>query len=248
MNHIHADDGRILTPPKELNPLLKGAFPAFYKVLGHIRFFYTVDEIWGGESSLVFKTGEKVLAAITLDDGAFSINIAGDDYQIADEALLETVYGALRKNATLGQRRPLEQLTINPNDIPCGHRCDLCLGSKNSNPNNFSPSENFGYINWLCYRGCVPGIDVERFDGVWNCPGCAETRKTNVCRLSSCRKAMEETDCAKCGEYRSCDTFSDCHYPGQCNLGLTAEEVTSLVIPYCARERLDFYANGGSKK
>lgn len=39
MYHIYADDGRILTSPKELEPLLKGAFPAFSNTVGHIRFF-----------------------------------------------------------------------------------------------------------------------------------------------------------------------------------------------------------------
>ena len=57
MKHITADDGRILTPPKELKPLLKDAFSAFHKLLGHIRFFYIADEIWDGKTSLVFKTG-----------------------------------------------------------------------------------------------------------------------------------------------------------------------------------------------
>ncbi len=42
MYHFYADDGRILTPPKELEPQLKGAFPAFTKLLGHIRFFYSL--------------------------------------------------------------------------------------------------------------------------------------------------------------------------------------------------------------
>jgi len=29
MKHITADDGRVLTPPKELEPLLKDVYPAF---------------------------------------------------------------------------------------------------------------------------------------------------------------------------------------------------------------------------
>ena len=39
MYHIYADDGRILTSPKELEPLLKSSFTAFSKLIGHIRFF-----------------------------------------------------------------------------------------------------------------------------------------------------------------------------------------------------------------
>lgn len=223
MKHIYADDGRILTSPKELEPLLKGAFSAFSKLLGHIRFFYMADEIWDGKSSLVFKTNGEPLAAITLDDDAFYINIVGEDFRIADETMLDAIYEVLNKNATPGQRRPAEQLTVNlndPNQFPCGRRCDLCLGSKNSDGNNYSASENFGYMNWLCYHNCIPGIDVERFDGVYNCPGCVETRKTEVCKFFPCPTEKGYANCAECGEYRSCDVYRNSHYPGECNFRL----------------------------
>ena len=64
MLNMTADDGRILTPPKELEPLLKGAFPAFYKLLGHMCWFYMADEIWDGNSSLVFNADGEKLSAI----------------------------------------------------------------------------------------------------------------------------------------------------------------------------------------
>ncbi|MCL2153814.1 MAG: hypothetical protein FWH57_12870 [Oscillospiraceae bacterium] len=70
MKIVTKDDGRILTPPKELEPLLKSSFNAFSKLLGHIRFFYVVDEIWDGKSSLVFKAGGEQVSAITLENGA----------------------------------------------------------------------------------------------------------------------------------------------------------------------------------
>jgi len=54
LKHHYADDGRIMTPPRELEPLLKGSFPAFYEIIGHIRFFYIADENWNGEASLIF--------------------------------------------------------------------------------------------------------------------------------------------------------------------------------------------------
>lgn len=125
MYHIYADDGRFLTSPKELEPLLKGSFTAFSKILGYIRFFYMADEIWDGKSSLIFNAGGEQLAASMLDDGIFNIHIADEDFRIADETLL---------------------------------------------------------------------------------------------------------DC-------------DSHYPSQCNLGITAEEVTKLIIPYCDKERLDIFRN-----
>jgi len=255
VKHIYADDGRILTSPKELEPLLRGSFPAFSKILGHIRFFYMADEIWDGRTSLVFKTIGEPIAAITLDDGTFHISIASEDFHIADENILDTVYDTLKKNAPAEQRRPYEQLTINlndPNQFSCGRRCDLCLGSKKSDANNYSEKENFGYLNWLCYHNCCPKIEenrnIKRWDGVFNCPGCVETRKTKDCKYFPCPSEKGYADCVACGDYHSCEVFSDCHYPGQCNLGLTAEEVTSLVIPYSMKERLDIWRRDRKRK
>ena len=98
MKHITADDGRILTPPKELEPLLKGAYSAFFKTLGHIRFFYVADEIWDGKESLVFNADGKRLAAITLDDGVFYICVAENDVRVIDESMLEDIFEILKKN------------------------------------------------------------------------------------------------------------------------------------------------------
>ena len=53
MYNFYADDGRVLTPPKELEPQLKGSFPAFSKLIGHVRFFYMTDEIWDGKTLLI---------------------------------------------------------------------------------------------------------------------------------------------------------------------------------------------------
>jgi len=72
VKNIIADDGRILTPPKELEPLLKDAFPAFYKLLGHMRWFYMADEIWDGKSSLVFNADGEHFAAIVAACQGFS--------------------------------------------------------------------------------------------------------------------------------------------------------------------------------
>ncbi len=244
MYHFYADDGRVLTPPKELEPLLKGSFPAFSRILGHIRFFFMADEIWDGRSSLVFSAGSERLAAITLDDGVFSVQIADEEFRIENETSLDRVFGILRETVSSERRRPFEQLTINlndPNQFPCGRRCDLCLGSRKSDENNFSESENFGYMNWLCYHSCIPNTNVERRDGVFNCPGCVETRKTKDCRYFPCPTEKGYSNCVECGKYHSCDVYRDSHYPGQCNLGITAEEVTNLVIPYCSKERLDVF-------
>ncbi len=243
MYHFYADDGRILTPPQELASLLRGSFPAFSKLLGHIRFFYMADEIWDGKSSLMFKYGNEELAAIALEDGFFIVRIGEGNCQVTGDLTLGIVYENLQATVPDGLRRPTGQLTLSlndPNQYTCGRRCDLCLGSRSSDENNYSQNENFGYMNWVCYHNCVPNANVDRWDGVFNCPGCVATRKTDACKFFSCLAEKGCSSCAECGRFHSCEIFSSyCHYPGQCNLGLTAGEVTSLVIPYAQRERLD---------
>ena len=254
MKHITADDGRIMTPPKELEPFLKSAFPVFYLLLGHIRWLYTADEVWDGKVSLVFNAGGERLAAITLGDGYFDIQIANRDFRIENETALDVVFEAMQKHATTDQCRPYEQITLDPNGCPCGRRCDLCLGSMNSDEKNFTAGENFGYMNWLCYHDCI-SERVDRYDGVFKCPGCQAIRTaSNVwkdwkgCKSFTCLSAKGYANCVECGEYHSCDVFFNCHHPAQCNLGINAEETRKLVVPYAVKERLDYYRsqlNGG---
>ena len=254
MLHHYADDGRILTPPKELEPLLKNSFSAFSKLLGHIRFFYMADEIWDGISSLIFNADGEQLINITLGDGVFNTHIAGQDYQITDEALLETIFNKLKKSVPINWHRPFEQLTVNPdpNAYPCGYRCDLCLGYKCYNEIEIPGNDNFAYMNWVCYHNCVPGIDIEypntseKGNGIFSCSGCNKNRN-KFCQSFTCSKEKGYANCAECGEYYACDVYRDSHYAGQCNLGITSEEVTKLVIPYCMKERLNILRNSYKK-
>jgi hypothetical protein len=234
MFHFYADDGRILTPPKELKPLLKDSFAAFFKLIGHIRFFYVADEIWDGKASIIFIADGEQLAGITLDDGNFHINITNDDFQIFDESTLDIVFEALSKTTTVSQRRPAEQLTVNLNEYPSGIRCDMCLCYKTNNENDFSGKKEFAVMDRNCYYGVEEGWG----DGGYSpaiCEGTWCYTKTYTCLE---KKGFK--NCLDCGEYHSCTDCGVGHNPGECNLGITAEEITKLIIPFCEIERLDY--------
>lgn len=134
-----------------------------------------------------------------------------------------------------------------PTKFPCGYRCDMCLLNKKQNEKDFSASNKFGYLNWLCYRDCVPNVEIERPDpnghNEWFCPGCVSSPWKKECRYFICPTEKGCANCMECGEYHVCDVQRDGHYSGQCSLGMTAEEVTSLVIPYCMKERFDIFRN-----
>ena len=105
MLHHYADDGRIMTPPKELEPLLKGSFSAFSKLIGHIRFFYIADEIWDGQCSLAFNADGAQLAAFTLADGVFDVYLqpADQNFTIKDEASLDVIIVTLKKTIPINK-------------------------------------------------------------------------------------------------------------------------------------------------
>lgn len=234
MFHFHADDGRILTPPKELKPLLKDSFAAFYKLIGHIRFFYLADEIWDGKASLVFNTNGEQLTSITLDDGKFYINIADDDFHISDDSDLNVVFETLNRAATVNQHRPAEQLNVNLDESPSGIRCDMCLLYITHNEKDFAGCKKFPIMDRNCYYGVEKGWGETVFSPII-CDG-----KQCFIKTYKCLEKKGFKNCLECGEYRTCGDCGVGHNPGECNLGITAEEVTSLILPYCDVERLDF--------
>ena len=240
MKHIVLNDGRILTPPKELQPMLKGAYSAFFKTLAHIRFFYVVNEVWDRKKSLIFNLSGEQLAALTIDDNAFHINITEDVFRIVDESVLKDVFKKLRKAATPNQCRPIEQLTVDLNEYPSGIRCDLCLLEKRNNENDFEGSRKFAIMDHHCYHGVEEGWG----EGVFS-PSYCEGKQGCYTKTFMCLEKKGMKNCLECGEYHICSDCGVGHNPGECNIGITAEEVTNLIIPYCEIERLDYLKNKG---
>jgi hypothetical protein len=239
MRYSYSQDGRFLTPPKELKPIIKDAFPAFYKLLGHIRFFYMVDEIWDGKSILRFTANDKQLAEVVFEDGVFSMNIANNTYQVIDETLLPKIFNALNKNAATNQMRPAEQLTANLDEYPNAIRCDLCQCNIINNTDDFSGKKKFRTMDRHCYYGVQEGWGES---GVDYCPITCEGKQHCHASTYSCLEKKGFKNCLECGEYHTCGNCGVGHNPGECNLGITAEEVTNLIIPYCEHERLDYMA------
>jgi hypothetical protein len=250
MNHHYADDGRILTPPKELEPLLKGAFPAFTQLLSHIRFFYIADEAWDGIASFALHMGGKPIAEITLADGAFDIRIEKHSTRVLDDSVLDTLFAELETIAA-AHRRPAESLAINADGFPCGYRCDLCILNRSNNENGAAAGDAFGYLNWVCYHNCLDGIRVDRFDSTGHsCPGCEAVRASDprYCKYINCASERGYRHCVACGNHHHCETMRGSHHPGQCSLGLRADEVTKLIIPYHMKWRLDRWRDAVMKE
>jgi len=235
MTILKTNDGRMLTPPKTLEPILKSAFSAFYKMIGHIRFFYTADEIWDGKAELIYEANGKELAAVTIDNGFFNICIANNNFKVTEDASLDAVYKALKNTATSNQRRPQEQLDANLDEYPSGIRCDLCLGNKLFLEKGFVNNQHFDIMCRHAY-GDEKGWDDTVGD---NKGGWCNGRQGCYEKTLPCLEEKGFKNCLECGEYHTCGNCGVGHEPSECNLGLTAEEITNLIIPYCEIERLD---------
>jgi len=67
-------EGKTYTPPDDLQPLLKGAYPAFVRLVGYIRVHYAIDELWDAKDrQLKFRRGGKTLVTIAVKDGLFNV-------------------------------------------------------------------------------------------------------------------------------------------------------------------------------
>ena len=277
MNYLTTDDGKKLLPPGELEPMLKGAFPAFIHLIGYIRFNYVMDEIWtpgtntgklsAYQNELKFRRGGKTLVTLYARDGFFKVVlILGKDERVKFEERKSEFSDAIRKiyddthtyhdgkwlgidvfdNTLIDDIIRLLRMKRKPNRkpasfsldeaTPCGVRCDLCLINVQNNQNGYAGSELFHEMDWRCYHD----DREERIDQKKTvCQGC-DSRK-NECPTHLCLAEKGISSCLKCGDYHSCGKSGVGVDPGMCNLGISADDVTRCILPYCSKERLDYF-------
>jgi hypothetical protein len=168
-----------------------------------------------------------------MGDGVFSVRISNEEYRITDVNVLDILFEAIKKAATFIQHRPKEQLSVNLDEYPNGIRCDLCLLNKANNiDNDFAGCKKFDIMTVHCYNTGDDQWDYENYSAYEGKQDCYKN-------TYACLEKKGFKHCLECGEYRTCENCGVGHEPAECNLGLTAEEVTCLIIPYCEVERLD---------
>jgi len=114
----------------------------------------------------------------------------------------------------------------------CGNRCDLCLLYIENNKGDRADRLFFHEMDWRLYHH----EGEERADYTNTiCPGCGGMCSKTV----QCVAEKGYKSCGEC-DYHQCTADGEHiqnYHPGRCNLGLTAEEVTRCIIPYCGKER-----------
>ena len=260
----------------QVEATLGQASRAWEKIVGHIRFFYVMDELWtegnptgNYHSELKFRRGGKTLVTLYIREGFFKICLVlgkierekfeeqrvsfcktiqkfYDDantyhdgkwlwFDIHDEELINDIIRLLDIKRKPNRKR--EQLAIHE-EYPCGVRCDLCLINVKNNENDFEGSKLFHGMDWRCYHDIT---NEERVDySRTTCPGC--NARKQECPTHKCLSEKGFSGCLGCGEHHTCEKNGNIINAGRCNIGLSHEDVTHCIIPYCSKERLDYWA------
>lgn len=235
--------------------LLREAAPVLAELVGRIRMEYVMDEVFDGKDEVKFRRGGKTLVTLYLHEGYFTfLVIFGKAERENYEAVrgefpkeFDAFYDAARTyhdgkwlfydvhaDGNVDMLMRLLHIKKRPNRKPekldgavislCGNRCDLCpLHKDHFDPAAFTEGEKHCY-----FTAEEPPVD----HSAHACPGCIPEKK---CGYRVCAAAKGMTSCGDC-DYEHCTTehFTE---PGRCNLGITADEVSRFILPFCGKER-----------
>lgn len=239
----------------KLDELLMDTASVLSDLVGRIRMEYAMDEIYDGKDEVKFRRGGKTLVTLYLHAGYFTVLIIfgkaeREDFEAQregfpadfcaryDEARTyhdgKWLFYDVHADGDVDMLMRLLHIKKRPNRKPekledavislCGNRCDQCtLHRDHFEPEAFTVGEKHCY-----FTADEPPVDHSGHV----CPGCVPEKQCGY------RKCATEKGLASCGE---CD-FEHCateHFtePGRCNLGITAEEISRFILPYCGKER-----------
>ncbi len=256
-----------IKPYEEIAPLLGTSKAAWEKLVGYIRVFYMMNELWDeGKpdssycNALKFRYGSKTLVTLYVRDGFFKVNLVFgkgerakfEEQQATFPAYLRKLYADtqsyhdgkwlwidVRDSVIIDdiihllhiKRKPNRKsavISFSPQSERCTNRCDICLLYLN---NNETQDERFEFHkgDYRCCHAADP--DKGNNDSSNICDG----RRDNY-EVVRCAAEKGLSDCSQCN-YHACNINTNNFInPGRCDLGLTAEDVTRLIIPDCGME------------
>lgn len=227
-------------------------------LVGYIRTHYVMDELWDGHSELKFRRSGKTLLAIYLKPDKVSARIIfgkaeRDSFELQSFNFSEYINKCYNDAATYHdgkwmvfdirdmqtareialltdiKKKPTRKPAASSKTLsPCGKHCAICPLYK-------------GNIKTQLRRNDLAIALAKRLgnyaknpDNV--CPGCSLINNIHPvnggCERYNCAKSKCLSSCAECGSCR-CDKKSFGIDPGLCTPGLSADEVTEYIIPFC---------------
>lgn len=235
--------------------VLGDAAPVLAELVGRIRTEYAVDEVYDGKDEVRFRRGGKTLLTLYLHQGYFTLLIIfgkaereafdrlrpefPEDFCAFYDAARtchdgKWLFHDVKAGADVEMLMRLVHIKKKPNRKPekladavigvCGNRCDQCtLHRDHFDPAAFTEGEKHCY-----FTAEEPPVDHSGHA----CPGCTAEKQ---CAYRRCAAEKGLGSCGEC-DFEHCTTehFTE---PGRCNLGITADEVSCFILPYCGKER-----------
>lgn len=239
----------------KMDELLGDASPVLSEFVGRIRMEYVVDEFYDGKDEVKFRRSGKTLVTLYLHEGYFTVLIIfgkaeREKFEVQQAefspAFCEFYHASrtyhdgkwmfydVHADGDVDMLMRLLHIKKRPNRKPekladavislCGNRCDLCaLHKDHFDPAAFTEGEKHCY-----FTADEPPVD----HSTHVCPGCIPEKG---CDYRKCAVEKGVSSCGNC-DFEHCTTehFTE---PGRCNLGITAEEVSRFILPYCGKER-----------
>ncbi|MBQ4574628.1 MAG: DUF3788 family protein [Clostridia bacterium] len=233
---------------------------AWVKLVGHIRVYYKMDELWDGKDELKFRWAGKTFVTLYLREGYFTVLlIYGKTERASFEAEADTyptILQELYENSHTYHDGKWMSLDVRDSSVvpdlirmltikkkPNRKKEDLknafvgCCGNRCDRcllyvgNGGIENRKLFAEGDHKCYwREDEPMNDYSNMI----CPGCHDD-----CSVRQCAKGKGYALCTECADYPCPVVANAFTSPGRCNIGLTAEDVTLFVLPYSGRERLE---------
>lgn len=233
---------------------------AWVKLVGHIRVYYKMDELWDGKDELKFRCAGKTFVTLYLRKGYFTVLLI---YGKAEREVFEAeanTYPTVLRNLfeTSHTYHDGKWMSLDVQDSSVIPDLIRMLTIKKK-PNRKMENLKNAFVG-CCGNRCDQCLLYVENGGIesrklfaegdhkcyWHedepmndytnmiCPGCHDD-----CSVRQCAKDKGYALCIECAEYPCSVVTNAFTSPGRCNMGLTAEDVTLFVLPYSGRERFE---------
>ena len=245
---------------------LNDIFNSFTELLGNIRIHYSLDESWDGSTNIYFSKEKINIFEIFASSHELLLR-CNDIHHDIKEALINNeafknseiickynedicqMVFSINNNTSMNKlfefihfMKPVERTfdlsNVDMNEIiigRCGNLCSSCLmhGSKNVYSDG---RKEYQVRDHDCFH--YEGKPIVDYHGLI-CLGCKRRNNQN-CSTIKCLEDKKLDTCFEC-DYNNCinmDTHIGDFDPGRtCNIGVTAEDIEKVILPYCCKQR-----------
>ncbi len=230
------------------------------KLIGFIRAYYIMEELWDGKEILKFRRSGKTLVTLCVQERRFNAlvifgKVERENFESVRDNFSDYIcsyYDNSRTyhdgkwmfidvdgNTNVDELIELLKIKKTPNRKIEKLKEEHIGSCGNRCDQCLLRATNGGIENRVlftneCYKIYFsPDEAKEDYSNV-NCTGCYAG-----CVVKDCAKGKGHDLCVQCEDY-PCEKVSGVFtYPGKCNVGLTTKQLDLLVIPYCGKERFE---------